>query len=236
MTFPTVTKHIVSRSTLERSLPRALLFLRGVGSSPSIRRDLEKGGYTGDDHDTGWRLLRAACGDAAAAPDVADNPLVMAEKQLDDWLDPALARARAVLRHLYPDVEPILFSDLPERRTGDATLSAALFVQRWKALQEDPRFEGAVGALAKRGFTEEEQRRIAALIKLATADATPASNDTASRGPAADDLARLHAWLVDWTDTALALVHRKADLIRLGISRRRPRASKPAFRAQLIVE
>ena len=235
MTFPTPAKPAVSRSTLERSLSRALLFLRGVGSSPSIRRDLEKGGYTAEDHDTGWRLLREACGEASAEPDTSTNPARMAEKELDGWLDPALRRAQAVLRHLHPEAERLVFDGLHRSCAESATLGAIVFLERWTMLDNEVRFASAAAALAARGLTGEERSRIANLVRVATAEVGPANADGPTRVPTTDDLIRLHAWLTDWSDTALALVHRKVDLIRLGISRRRPRASKQTVPALPVV-
>ena len=74
--------------------------------------------------------------------------------------------------------------------------------------------------LARRGFVEAEQQRLAALLPWAQGsfELPPACPDAE---PQEDEQRALYQWLKDWSATAHAVVRQKRYLIQLGLATRR---------------
>jgi hypothetical protein len=221
-----------SRQTLDQAPWRTIAFLRAVGNDPSIQAPLASVGFTADDFERGWTLLRKVVG--RMGPVVAwraPDPTPSAREQLMAWIGPSFARARAALRHLHPEQEAFVFHRLGPTRGTEAVLTVTQFLARLEALETGAKKtkaraavdRAALSTLEQRGFTKAERRRVHALVDAVTAAPVDAV-ELPEPPPAEDrraDLMALHAWLSDWSDTARAVIKRRDQLIRLGIGARR---------------
>jgi hypothetical protein len=221
----------VSRQTLDQVPLRALTFLRAVGTDANIHGALARVGFTKNDIERGWALLRAVSNSPAAVQPTVHNPVATAMEQVDLWIAPGFTRARAALRHLHPDQEAFVFHNLEVRHGGEAILQVGAFLDRCDALELGTDRKAthkadlaALATLEKRGLTKPERKRLRALVAVveSTAAPLPAENLTPVE-ERVDQLTQLYAWFQDWADTARTVIKRRDQLIRLGLGKRRSR-------------
>ncbi|HEX6272785.1 MAG TPA: hypothetical protein VFZ53_07095, partial [Polyangiaceae bacterium] len=211
---------------------RVVVFLRAAGMHPPLRAALEAGGYGPSDHAEGVRLLAAACPYRDGGLDPADDAEAReAVAELERWAKRHLARLRAALERLHPDVRIV-----PEANGLDganAVLAVATLLGRVRELERanerDARKpSGAVlETLTRRGFDAAMRARLGELVEVAQRADAPNGVSAGGVETETDDapdaeIVALHAWFEDWASTARALVERKDWLIRLGL-RERPR-------------
>lgn len=226
----------VSRQTLDNTPTRALAFLRAVGTDPKIHSALAAVGFTDKDVERGWALVRAVFGASQPAAPFVHNPVASAMEQLEAWNGPGFLRARAALRHLHPEQETFVFDGLVVGQGTEAVLAVATFLDRCARLESGKDRKAthkadlaAIQTLESRGVTKSERKRLAEMVSIVETQAAPLPElepaPVATRDAA---IMQLRAWLLDWTDTARAVIKRRDQLIRLGIGKRRSKKTAPA--------
>ena len=230
--IPSIT---VSRQTLDNTPVRALAFLRAVGTDPKIHTALAGAGFTDKDVERGWALVRAVFGAGKPTTPAVLNPVATAMEQLEAWNGPGFLRARAALRHLHPEQESFVFEGLAVGHGAEAVLSVATFLDRCAQLESGKDRKGthkadlaALQTLEKRGVTKSERKRLGEMVSIVETQAAPLPE--AEPAPVATrdaEIMQLRAWLLDWSDTARAVIKRRDQLIRLGIGKRRAKKGPP---------
>ena len=81
----------------------------------------------------------------------------------------------------------------------------------------------AIALLAERGITAECRERLGKLVSLALGPTEPLPELKLTVDPAERRrcLTELKLWYEDWSQTARALIHKRSQLIRLGLAQRR---------------
>jgi hypothetical protein len=218
----------LSRQTLAETPGKVLAFLAAVGQSLTIRAALLDRGYTEAVHEHIWRLLLDTSG--FRDPSTVDARVRAAILEVDQWDEPTFRLASAALRHEFPEQHEYLFADDLQPGTGaESLLSVTRFLDRLEALERGAERKStrkvdaaALAKLAIRGITLEERARIRGLVDIArssvagTAEAM-AQDRTAGR----KSLEQLRALYEEWAEVARVVVKRRADLIRLGLARRK---------------
>lgn len=221
-----------SQTVLDEAPGRALTLLRGVALNPVIHAQLAAAGFTPEEYQLGWQLIHASSGfkplAAPAAP--ARSPAFVAMEELDAWDEGGLRRVRAALDRLHPAQSAFVFHDGlaasvgPAAVVGVATLLARLAELEGGEARQATRAEdhAALATLAARGITPAERDRLHALVAAAQTAPAPAPQesavDPAERHRA---LLKMYAWYKDWSNTAHAVIKKRAHLITLGLAKRR---------------
>lgn len=220
-----------SRQTLEETPARMLTFLRGVGTTPTIRAALSERGYTVQEHQQGWDLLHKVAGYVETKSTLNIDETQQAITAIDAWDEPTFRIAKAALERLHPDQAVFVFTNLHAAVGTAAVLTVRLFLERLDALENSPdrittRAQDleALATLEKRGITKEERQRMQTLLNIAQGLTPTAASAPDTR---LDDLRALRAWFDDWSETARTLVTRRDYLIRLGLAKRK-KSVKPA--------
>ncbi len=230
---------VLSRSQLDATAPRALSFLRTIGLNPAVRGELQKAGYQAADHTEGWTLLIEASGFGALDNGATINPATAANAEIEAWIVPGFQRSHAVLHRKHPAQEAYVFQDLKATRGAGALLEVTLYLDRLDALESSPARKStrkddhaALASLAERGVTPEVRKHLRSLLTIVQKQplgeiSAPVQSDKTKA------LMALHGWLTDWSDTARAVITNRAQLIQLGIAKRRSKnaaapATKPA--------
>jgi hypothetical protein len=217
--------------TLVRAPRRGIAFMRGL-LEPRIRRKLEAAGLDETERARCARYLEEA-NEALAdvAPDAAP-PSARPQDDLHAWYASTYTLARASLAHRHPEQEAFVFGNLAIGDVAGAIVNAKLFLDRLDALHAGADRKAtrkadraALATLERRGVTkarrEEGRARLAAtLATMITSAPEPIDRTEAER-----KLARLDAWLDEWSAMARAVLGRE-ELIKLGVLRPR-RVKKP---------
>lgn len=223
---------IPGEHTLSRVPMRAFTFLATLGTQLSIRATMKAHGYTQEDHLEGWRLLLKVTGSGSdLGQSVGAVASAEAMRELDSWDEVGLHTAHAALARRFPAQAAFLFDDLAPTQGRAAVLGVAKFLDRLDVLEKgDGRTathdedKKAVDLLASRGFTAEERTRLRALVDAAQSEPEiPQALVTAEARAEAEqkDLEALYAWYAEWTEIAHAVIDRRADLIALGLAKRK---------------
>ena len=162
-----------------------------------------------------------------------------AQTEIDSGDEPLFARIQAPLRRFYPDTAEYVFRDLKPARGIDAVHGMATLLTRLDALDKgtDPTRQAsrkedrkAIALLAERGITAEYRERLGKLVSLALGPTEPLPELKLTVDPAERRrcLTELKLWYEDWSQTARALIHKRSQLIRLGLAQSRsPSAAEP---------
>lgn len=229
---------VTARSVLEDTPARVLTFLRGIGTSASIRSAMAAAGYTAADHEEGWKLLFKASGypPPAATPD--DNAVADAIREIDAWDEGGFRRARAALHRLHPVQEAFVFENLEPSSGMQALVGVATFLDRLDALEDGAARKAtrkadhaALATLAARGIDGALRKRLRDLLEVAHSCppvVKPADDAITEADKRTAQLAALRAWFEDWSETARAVIVRRDQRIRIGLAKRKPRGSGKA--------
>jgi hypothetical protein len=239
-----------SRTTLDELPGRLLALLSGIGKSKVIRGALDAKGYSDEEHDLGWTLLKTighykAPRGPGQQLGMAVDPVVRAAiVELDNWDEPNFARIEAILQRAFPAQADFLFDGLTPQTGAAAIMSVSTLLGRLDALESGADRKAthkqdlaALKLLAERSYTKAERDRLAALVSTATkgAGATAPDGDPGD-AKARDEHAQAeldaHAWYKEWSTTARNEIKRRDYLILLGLaSRRKPDKPEPAVPA-----
>ena len=227
-----------SRQVLEEAPLRALKFLQGVSTFAPIAILLASKGYSQEDHLEGWNLLHVVTGYKKPPPPMLEVVEVRdAIAELDAWDEPNFRIIHAALQRRHPDQDELVFRDLTPTTGAGAVLTVKTLLDRLDTLEKGKdRKEtrtadhAALATLEKRGITPAERKRVRGLIAIAQRGLSPEAllSDAPlqvaaleNQSPKREDLEKLRAWLVEWSETARAVIKRRDYLIRLGLAKRK---------------
>ena len=207
---------------------RALAFLHGIATCEAIRAQLLAIQYGDETHAEGWLLLGQVCAYRKPASRRRAEATQKAHAELEKWTATAPRRIRLALARLHPEQEDFVFKTLPHGT--ESVLITEAILSQLDALEGDPARvasrtddHAALATLARRGFTVEERKRLRGLAKTATKFIDP-RNATAE--VSLEDLKKLRAWFVEWSEAARTVITRRDHLIRLGLVRRKPQSTR----------
>ncbi|MCU0684647.1 MAG: hypothetical protein MUF34_20775 [Polyangiaceae bacterium] len=227
----------VSRQTLDQTPGRALTFLRAIGTSVTIRAKLYEHGYTANEHERGWVLMRAASGDfgnGAPGENRDDQAVQAAIADVDAWDEDGLRIVNASLRARHPAQHGFVMRGLKASTGISSVLGVATLLDRLDALEGAPEREGtreadhaALATLSARGIDKAVRVRLRAKVKLAQSFAgiKGAKEQVAFDQRVRQALVEQRQWFEEWADVARSVIKRRDQLIRLGLASRR---SSPA--------
>jgi hypothetical protein len=210
---------------------RALRMLRTLSTSATIRAEMQAHGYTDADHDEGWRycLAVAGFGPTTEAPTTNEGTIRAAVRALEDFTVNDLTCFSVAVKRLHPEHHEALFGGLTFARGPDAMIEATLFIERYAPLLTKHAKKGdhaVVALLERRGLTRQAFAVLSEQADLARSTPTNVDAPDAAQGKERDvQLAKLEAWLTDWTTTARRAIQRRDQQLRLGIGRRHRAAS-----------
>lgn len=219
----------VGRGSPQEVVARALLFVSAASNSVSVRSALAPMGYSPDVHGLFWRCIHQVCRfreghDVAAA--VRD-----ANQQLGKRLTPVLRLGRAATKNAYPAQHAYVFEGL-EGGTGAAGLVCMqTLLDRLDDLESGAERKAtrkadaaALEKMAERGITPAERQRLRGLLNIA--QCAMDSTDPTAEPPPPEAMETLRSLIEEWSEVARVVVTRRADLILLGLARRRKSGSK----------
>ena len=224
----------------QQSLTAAMVFLVNV-AKPSLAKTAQAQGYTHEEHAEGWRLHRAATGEAqslsvvfgkaAAAPGDA-SAYMPTLRAIDAFENLWFPRTRAIIARVVPAehrdrFEAAFFHELSQQPLGPAVIgSVSTFLTRLTALEKstEPGAREVRDTLRKRGLTDAVvagvKAQIASLKTLSPEAPTPAPDAKALASARAEQkraVVALRAWYNDWA-TTLRTAYNRRQLIQLGLA------------------
>lgn len=224
---------IPSRQVLEETPARALRFLGAVARVFGIRAQLAPRGYDEVEHRRAWDLLHQVSHFRPEASSSFQHDAAVREAIgiLDGWDERGFRIASAALKHRHPEQHAFVFDDLAAAQGEAAVVSVSRFLDRLDALESSPDRAGtrdadlaALETLARRGVHAAERARLRQLVDVAQA-VLPPPEENSDR---LENLAALHAWLDEWSETARAVIRRRDHLIALGLVKRRKKKAAEA--------
>lgn len=218
----------VSRQVLGATPARVFAFLIAISTWRSIRRTLAAHGFTKEEGQRGWVLLRRCMDlgfDEAFDPDV-DSSARDASEELAQATGTIFRTCTVALDRLHPELSDFVFSGFEPASGAEAVLIIERFLDRLDELEsgEDRAAtresdHAALATLAARGITPAERARMRELIRSAmNLDVALEETNEEERVAA---LTELRAWFVDWASTAREHIARRDQLVRLGLAKRR---------------
>jgi hypothetical protein len=228
----------ISIKDLQDTPGQALAFLRGVAIKSEIRQALEAAGYTPAEHALGWKLVLEVSGyDAPIASPGADARVRSAIAELDAWDEGGFRRIRVALERLHPEQAKVVFEGLDPSSGAMAVVGVSRLLDRLDSLEASTSEadHAAIATLSGRGIGKGERARLLELVRVAqagtSAEPLPVSPSEQQR---AETLAALHAWYVDWSETARTVIRRRDFLVMLGVAKRRRHDNQPAAPAPVV--
>jgi hypothetical protein len=216
---------------LQNTPGQALAFLRGVAVKSEIRQALEAAGYTSAEHALGWKLVLEVSGYNTPITSPSDDARVRsAIAELDGWDEGGFRRIRVALERLHPEQAKVVFEGLEPSSGAEAVVGVSRLLDRLNALEASANEadRAAIATLAGRGIGKDERARLLELVHVAqvgtSGDPLPVSPGEQQR---AETLAALHAWYVDWSETARTVIRRRDFLVMLGVAKRRRHDNQP---------
>jgi hypothetical protein len=122
----------MSKLSLTQKTTRVLRFLLGL-RHPQIAGLLVEHGFSNNDLEEGWSLLRSAVGvrlDWVAPPEAPPGKI----KQLDEFENKWFPIAKASLQRTFPEVHDNIFRNLAQTEGVEVVVSVGTFVERIEAL------------------------------------------------------------------------------------------------------
>lgn len=222
----------IHRSTAERSLERALQFLRAYGTDATIKAAVDTTGFTAADQKEGWSLvLRAYAAPSSPTFTPDAGPVGDAVNEVDAWQQLMFPRAHAALRRLHPEQDAFVFDNITPGTGIGSVPSVTMFLDRLDALESSPDRKStrkadhaAIATLAQRGVTSESRKHLHGLVKLIETSSAPT---LAAQAPDARTIAlqAVYDWIQDWSECARGVITNRSHLIKMGIGKRRSRKS-----------
>jgi hypothetical protein len=217
----------LARASLEATPQKAAQLLHAITMSLTLRTLLGRHGYGSEDHREGLELLRECVGpDDVVWPEQFAPSVQDAVIEIDAWDEKGFRVVEATLWHRFPEQARFVLSGLAPSEGPTAVIGVRHLLDRLDALDSGPARErtrkedrAALAALAKRGITADERRRLRVLV-----DAAGPANEKAApqRSPDPTDhetrLMALRAWYDEWATIAKAAVSRGDHLTRMGLA------------------
>jgi hypothetical protein len=221
----------VSAKTLNSIPQRALKFLRGVGTTPGIFQALGTHGYTEDDHQEGWNLLKAAGGYVKAASSAGsgtDNTIRAAIATLGKEGEAMLRVLRAAIQFKFPQFMSQLFDGMESSSGPGWVLVVQQLLERIDDLAQDgDDGEAALQLIADRGYGDDQRAQLADLVATAQSLGPAPSTPPPDADAHTQALTALYQWYAEWAQIAKVVITRRDWLILMGLATRKVR-TQPA--------
>ena len=200
---------------------RVLRFLLGL-SHPRIAAVLVGHGFSQDDLDEGWRLLRelrtVRLDPSAPDPPTAQETVAL----LDRWENEWFPVARATLRRHFPKQEQAVFHRIGQTQGNEVVLSVSAFLARIDGLPLVPDGKKALELLRRRGLTPavmSEARQLLTRLREPPGMehvevGSPPPPDPRAEWPARE--AALWGWYLEWGSIAQKKIKDRNLLRQLG--------------------
>jgi hypothetical protein len=183
---------------------------------------MQAAGFGPDDTAEGYALTKRGTQPITGGRPAAGRTVQAALAALADQGMAWVRGVHAVLARRTPAVAVAVFTGLDDGQAPVVVVGTLL--DRLAALAADPRPEVAAAraTLEQRGLGAARQAELQVLVEEATAqrfdDAEPGPDEKVARIEA---LAALHLWWADWSEIARRAARNRADLIVLGLVKRR---------------
>ncbi len=215
---------VPSPATLHRTPARALALLTGIGKVAYLAEAMRTQGFGESEATEGYSLIQRATQPARGVELPSPTAVAGALRTLATEGLSYVRRVQVLLVRRHPDLATEVFAVVDLERAPVLVVGALL--ERLDALVADARPEAAaaLALLEARVLGAARRADLAALVRVATGQqALPvvAPVDDAPRVAREEALVALHRWYADWSETARAVARHRADLIVLGLARRR---------------
>ena len=178
-------------------------------------------GFTQQDLDLGWKLLRKMVGEKleASPQETPVDPTALAD--LDRWENMWFPIADATLAHNHPEVYRRVFRNLAQTVGTEVIVSVGTFVGRLKELEKgDEQARAARRLLDKRGLTAQVIQQAEGLLKQLRTVQTAGEVDIEERRQAqAEAEGAMWAWYLEWSTIARTAISDGRLLRSLGFGR-----------------
>ena len=227
---------IPSVSTLNRAPTRALALLTGIGKLAHVRKALQTAGFGPDEAAEGYALIKRGTQPITGGRAVGGRTAQAALAALADQGMAWVRGVHAVLNRRSPALAAEVFRGIDEGQAPVVVVGTLLDRLSVLALDARPEVAAARATLDKRKLGAVQQAELLVLVEEATAqrfdDVEPGPDEKAARNEA---LAALHLWWADWSEVARRAARNRADLIALGLVKRRSsRAAEPDLDADAL--
>jgi hypothetical protein len=137
----------VARLSVSQKTARVLKFLE-ASADPRVNPPLAAAGYTSEDLQEGWNLLKRAGTVRLSQPQpVAVTPRT--REQLDQFENYWFPLVSASLKRRYPEVHAEVFLNLGQEDGVEVSLNVSIFLERIKAVSQNPKGTEIMDLLAK---------------------------------------------------------------------------------------
>jgi len=208
----------MARLTVGQKVHRTVQLILGL-KLPRVAAMLAAYGFSQEDLDEGWALLRAVTGERLSVTPIPAPPDPALLDVLDGWENKWLEIAEATLRRNFADVRDEVFLNLSRTSGRDVVISVDTFVTRVEALENGTqRHKEARALLEKRGLTQATiQEAKDLLAKLGTITPLELPKLDPVKAKEAEDA--LWAWYLEWSAIARSAIHDPRLLRALGFLR-----------------
>lgn len=170
------------------------------------------GGFTQEDFEEGWRLLRATS--PAHLDTVKTSPVAVQREaitQLEAWAKRHIRLVEVAVKNRYPKLHERIYSGLPQLEDYSVVLGVTHFLDRLAAAEGD---DGAAlrALLEKRGLDAAAIARAREWVAAVTS--SPPDAPETNYQPAEDAVWR---WYQEWAAVARETIEDRRILIRLGL-------------------
>lgn len=218
----------MARLTIGQKAERVLTLLLALRNA-RIAGALARHGFTNEDLNEGWNLLRAV---TRTQLDVLpeDSPVdTDALRALDDWENQWFVIAAATLKRRLPKVHDWLFRNLSQTDGVEVLVSVGTFLERWDLLDKAAP-EGGLGEdgknakklLGDRGLTKktiDEAKTLLKKLRKIEGPAVNADQIAAEAAHFAKAEQELWGWYLEWSAIARNTIKQRSLLIKLGFLR-----------------
>jgi hypothetical protein len=195
---------------------RVLGFLHGL-NDPRAGCVLAASGFTNDDLDEGWRLLRELKAVHITKAPACVNPRTLAD--LDEWENRWFAICKVTLQRHHPEVHDRVFAELAQQAGVDVISSVSTFLERIAELDEatDSEPMAARRLLEARGLRSNTIAEAKCMLESLSAPSQrpPPFVDTPELQ--AEREAALFGWYQEWAAIAQTTIRDRNVLRGLGI-------------------
>ena len=142
----------MARLTYSQKTRRVLKFLE-ASVDPRINGPLAGAGYSDEDVEEGWTLLRQA----GTARKVQKTPVPLSPRtreQIDQFENYWFPLVSASLRRRYPAVHDAVFLNLSQEGGVEVAMNVSIFLERIREVENGPQGQEVRALLDQRGFTE----------------------------------------------------------------------------------
>jgi len=201
---------------LGQKVDRVIRFLMGV-NQPRVAGMLVRHGFSQQELDEGWKLLRDVAGERLNAPEAPTKDPEAIER-LDDWENKWFPIIEATLAHRYPKIHDEVFLNLSQTEGPELAIAVGTLLKRVAELEQgDADHKAARELLTRRGLNVatigEATKHMERLGQVREAPAVDLEAMHATRQKAEE---AMWAWYLEWGTIARSAVKDGRLLQQLG--------------------